>query len=306
MQNEGPGGGDRRGRGRRLRAARRAGDAEDAHRLVPAAEERRATGAPFEAAGMQMLTVHGRTREQGYKGRRIRHHRRREGRRAHRAGGGQWRHHQPERRVRCWRRPAPMPSWSAARPRAALDLPRDGALPGHGRALPGPPLVAEVRRLLLEHLKTTTSLYGQASGVRSARKHISPGTCAPCPAARPCANASTPWRDCAAQWQAVRDFRRLGAGWTGCPASDDADPTTRGFDAWPPTTTRMRARKPASYFRDLDGRDPDGVYDMVVRLVERPAAGSGDEPGRQQPVPRRRMAGPERNTLRKLTLHKLL
>jgi tRNA-dihydrouridine synthase B len=35
-----------------------------------------------------------------------------------------------------------------------------------------PPLVAEVRRLLLEHLQDHYSLYGEFTGVRSARKHI--------------------------------------------------------------------------------------------------------------------------------------
>ena len=35
-----------------------------------------------------------------------------------------------------------------------------------------PPLVAEVRRLLLEHLQDHYALYGEYSGVRSARKHI--------------------------------------------------------------------------------------------------------------------------------------
>jgi tRNA-dihydrouridine synthase B len=35
-----------------------------------------------------------------------------------------------------------------------------------------PPLVAEVRRLLLDHLADHYSLYGEFSGVRSARKHI--------------------------------------------------------------------------------------------------------------------------------------
>jgi len=40
-----------------------------------------------------------------------------------------------------------------------------------GQAL-APPLVAEVRRLLLEHLQDHYALYGEFTGVRSARKHI--------------------------------------------------------------------------------------------------------------------------------------
>jgi tRNA-dihydrouridine synthase B len=35
-----------------------------------------------------------------------------------------------------------------------------------------PPLVAEVRRLLLDHLREHYTLYGEFTGVRSARKHI--------------------------------------------------------------------------------------------------------------------------------------
>jgi tRNA-dihydrouridine synthase B len=35
-----------------------------------------------------------------------------------------------------------------------------------------PPLVAEVKRLLLDHLRDHYSLYGEFSGVRTARKHI--------------------------------------------------------------------------------------------------------------------------------------
>ena len=35
-----------------------------------------------------------------------------------------------------------------------------------------PPLLAEVRRLLLDHLIEHHSLYGEYTGVRSARKHL--------------------------------------------------------------------------------------------------------------------------------------
>jgi tRNA-dihydrouridine synthase B len=41
----------------------------------------------------------------------------------------------------------------------------------HGTLL-APPLVAEVKRLLLEHLQDHYSLYGTYMGVRTARKHI--------------------------------------------------------------------------------------------------------------------------------------
>jgi tRNA-dihydrouridine synthase B len=68
-----------------------------------------------------------------------------------------------------------------------------------------PPLVAEVRRLLLDHLKEHYALYGDYSGVRTARKHIGwyvralPGG----EAFRSTMNAI---EDCDAQWRAVAGF----------------------------------------------------------------------------------------------------
>ena len=49
---------------------------------------------------------------------------------------------------------------------AAFGLPELGAI--HL----APPLVAEVQRLLLAHLHAHYQLYGEGTGVRSARKHI--------------------------------------------------------------------------------------------------------------------------------------
>jgi tRNA-dihydrouridine synthase len=65
-------------------------------------------GARREGAGIAMLTVHGRTREQGYRRPgRARHRGRREGR-AEDPGGGQRRHRfAPPRRARCCATPAP-------------------------------------------------------------------------------------------------------------------------------------------------------------------------------------------------------
>ncbi len=126
----------------------------------------------FEGAGVQMLTVHGRTREQGYGG-------------------------QAEYDTICQVKAAvrvPVVAngdiTSPEKARAVLALTGADAVM-IGRAAQGrpwifrevahflatgthlaPPLVAEVRRLLLDHLQDHYALYGEFTGVRTARKHI--------------------------------------------------------------------------------------------------------------------------------------
>ena len=62
-----------------------------------------------------------------------------------------------------------------------------------------------------------------------------------------------------------------------------------------------------SYFRDLDGETPDGVYDMVVRLVEKPLLEVVMSHADNNQSRAAEWLGMNRNTLRKkLALHKLL
>ena len=62
-----------------------------------------------------------------------------------------------------------------------------------------------------------------------------------------------------------------------------------------------------SYFRDLDGEKPDGVYDMVVRLVERPLLEVVMHHADNNQSRAAQWLGLNRNTLRKkLVEHKLL
>ena len=126
----------------------------------------------FADAGVQMLTVHGRTREQGY--------------------GGQA-EYETIAAVKAAVRVPVVANGDITTPEKARDvLAATGAdAVMIGRAAQGrpwifreiahflatgthlaPPLVAEVRRLLLEHLQDHYSLYGEFTGVRSARKHI--------------------------------------------------------------------------------------------------------------------------------------
>jgi tRNA-dihydrouridine synthase B len=126
----------------------------------------------FEAVGVQMLTVHGRTREQGYKGRA---------------------EYETIAAVKAAVRVPVVANGDIASPEKARDvLAGTGAdAVMIGRAAQGrpwifreiahfletgehlaPPLVAQVQRLLLEHLQDHYALYGEFTGVRSARKHI--------------------------------------------------------------------------------------------------------------------------------------
>ena len=62
-----------------------------------------------------------------------------------------------------------------------------------------------------------------------------------------------------------------------------------------------------SYFRDLDGEAPDGVYDMVVRLVEKPLLEVVMNQAENNQSRAAEWLGLNRNTLRKKLLdHKLL
>ncbi|MCY7317209.1 MAG: tRNA dihydrouridine synthase DusB [Ramlibacter sp.] len=126
----------------------------------------------FEAAGIQMLAVHGRTREQGYSGQA---------------------EYETVAAVKAAVRVPVVANGDIGTPEKAREV---LAFTGAdaimiGRAAQGrpwifrevahylatgthlaPPLVADVRRLLLDHLQDHYLLYGEFTGVRSARKHI--------------------------------------------------------------------------------------------------------------------------------------
>ncbi len=61
------------------------------------------------------------------------------------------------------------------------------------------------------------------------------------------------------------------------------------------------------YFQDLDGETPDGMYDMLVRLVEKPLLEVVMHQADNNQSRAAEWLGLNRNTLRKkLTLHNLL
>ncbi len=158
----------------------------------------------FEAVGIRMLTVHGRTREQGYKGQA---------------------EYDTIAAVKAAVRVPVVANGDITSPEKARDvLAATGAdAIMIGRAAQGrpwifreighflatgehlaPPLVAEVRRLLLDHLHDHYSLYGELTGVRSARKHIAWYLRA-LPGGEAFRQRINTIEDAAAQWQAVAD-----------------------------------------------------------------------------------------------------
>ena len=125
-----------------------------------------------EAAGVQMLTVHGRTREQGYKG---------------------FAEHDTVAHIKSRVKIPVVANGDITSPQAAREVLRrtgaDAIMIGRaaqgrpwifreiahflatGEALP-PPELTEVKAWLLDHLQDHYSLYGEYTGVRSARKHL--------------------------------------------------------------------------------------------------------------------------------------
>ncbi|MCW5238296.1 tRNA dihydrouridine synthase DusB [Verminephrobacter eiseniae] len=158
----------------------------------------------FESVGIQMLTVHGRTREQGY--------------------GGQAEYETIAAVKAAVSVPVVANGDISTPEKARAVLAATGAdAIMIGRAAQGrpwifremghflatgehlaPPLVAELRRLLLAHLQDHYSLYGEPIGVRSARKHIAWYLRA-LPGGEAFRQHINTLQDCGAQWQAVAD-----------------------------------------------------------------------------------------------------
>ncbi|MBA3773395.1 MAG: tRNA dihydrouridine synthase DusB [Ramlibacter sp.] len=159
----------------------------------------------FEDVGIRMLTVHGRTREQGYGG-----HAEYDTIAAVKAAvsipvvaNGDITSPEKAREVlACTGADAIMIGRAAqGRPWIFREVAHFLATGTHL----APPLVAEVKRLLLDHLQDHYLLYGQYTGVRSARKHIG-WYVKGLPDAAGFRIRMNSIEDCAGQWDAVAAF----------------------------------------------------------------------------------------------------
>ena len=159
----------------------------------------------FEDAGIQMLTVHGRTREQGYKG---------------------FAEYDTVRAVKQAVQIPVVANGDITSPEKARDVlaytGADAVMVGRaaqgrpwifreighfletGDYLPQP-MVTEVRELLLEHLQDHYALYGELTGVRSARKHIA-WYVRSLPGGNALRQHINTIDDSQVQWQAVADY----------------------------------------------------------------------------------------------------
>ena len=159
----------------------------------------------FEAAGVRMLAVHGRTREQGYKGEA---------------------EYDTIRQVKAAVQIPVVANGDITSPERARDVLQATGADAImiGRAAQGrpwifreiahflatgthlaPPLVSEVKRLLVEHLHDHYSLYDEFIGVRSARKHIG-WYVRDLPGGEAFRSGMNTLQDCVAQVAAVEQF----------------------------------------------------------------------------------------------------
>ena len=175
-----------------------------------------------EGAGVAMVTVHGRTREQGY--------------------GGEAEYDTVAAVKAALKVPVVANGDIDSPAKAAAVLERTGAdalmigraamgrpwifrdiafYLAHGE-LPPPPAVRDVQRWLTDHLHQHYALYGEFTGVRSARKHVG-WAVRTLPGGEAFRCAMNAIDDCRAQVQAVSDFfDRLADRHVALPASNDA------------------------------------------------------------------------------------
>ncbi|MGN1056318.1 MAG: tRNA dihydrouridine synthase DusB [Comamonas sp.] len=173
----------------------------------------------FEDVGIQMLTVHGRTREQGYKGfaeydtiAAVK-----QAVQVPVVANGDINSPEKARDVLAYTGADAIMVGRAAQGRPWI-FREIGHFLATGEHL-APPRVAEVRALLLDHLQDHYGLYGELTGVRSARKHIA-WYVRQLPGGEAFRQHMNTIEDCQAQWQAVAYyFEQLGQAMERLPAA---------------------------------------------------------------------------------------
>ncbi len=141
--------------------------------------------------------------------------------------------------------------------------------------------MAEVRRLLLEHLQDHYGLYGEYTGVRSARKHIG-WYVRGLPGGEAFRERMNGIEDCAAQLQAVAAyFDALGQRMDRLPALQQREPA--GNDGATASMSKKHIEECVrnsleGYFRDLRGDRARRHVRDAGQGGREAAAGGGDEP----------------------------
>ena len=177
-----------------------------------------------------------------------------------------------------------------------------------GEHLP-PPETLQAKAWLVEHLHDHYGLYGELAGVRSARKHIGWAVRA-LPGGEDFRARMNRIDDCAAQLRAVHDwFDALADTHPRLPATSRAandDFLARAGMSKKHIEECIRESL-EGYFKDLRGVEPTAMYDMILRVVEKPLLDVVMKHAEGNQSRAAEWLGINRNTLRrKLLDHKLI
>ena len=175
-----------------------------------------------------------------------------------------------------------------------------------------PPSVIDVRGWLLEHLDDHYRLYGEFAGVRSASKHIG-WTLRGLPGGEDFRAEMNTIETCDAQAAAVAAwFERLGERMPTMPRVGlGADAAERSCNERHDTNKKhieeCVRESLEGYFKDLRGVEPTAMYEMILRVVERPLLEVVMKEAGGNQSRAAEWLGINRNTLRrKLVEHKLI
>ena len=169
------------------------------------------------------------------------------------------------------------------------------------------PATREVRRWLLEHLQDHYALYGEHIGVRTARKHIGWAVRA-LPGGEAFRAAMNTLDDSDAQVRAVATFfDELAERHPQLPQAAANDANHRAARMSKKHIEECVRASLEQYFKDLRGAEPHSVHDMVIHAVEKPMLDVVMRQAEGNQSKAAQWLGINRNTLRrKLLDHKLI